>query len=106
MMIERLGDTDSSKQIASRWKELVILGGDIVPPRYDIAYPRDLLFNLCENVFSGCQKIGLVPWDSQQYPPGLVGPALDAAWSEFRLRPESFGGYEQQAIAELIAKIP
>jgi hypothetical protein len=106
MMIKRLGDHESAKQIASRWKELVALGGDVAPPRYDIAYPNDLLVSVCEIVFAGCEKIGLAPWGSQQNPTGLVGPALDAAWNEFRLRPESFEGYEQNALAELFARIP
>ncbi|MBI3464772.1 MAG: hypothetical protein HY000_17205 [Planctomycetes bacterium] len=105
LMLQRLGHHQQAQAIAERWNELVALSGERKPPRYDIAYPGDLLDGVCQLVFDGCQQLGLLPWTNPVNSSAIVGSAVDDAWTEFRLRPDSFAGYEQNALSALWTRL-
>lgn len=100
-MLRRIGEARAASEIRDRWSELVRLSGESVPPRYDVAYPHELIQDLCELVFTTCHSLGLNQWDGHNQT-AAIGSALRDAWNEFRQRPDSFGGYERQSLDKLL----
>lgn len=104
LMLDRLGAIQAAADIRTRWQELLTLAGETQPPRYDMAYPHTLLQRICDLIYAGCQQIGLVPWKETAGSEIVVGRALDAAWTEFRLRPETFEGFEVRSLTDVLSK--
>lgn len=105
IMLNRLGENQASEEIAHRWQELVTLSGESKPARFDLTYPSGLLEQLCELIFASCKAIGLEPWGPAQKAASLVTQTLDAAWTQFRLSPDSFDGYERAELESLLQKL-
>ena len=105
LMLQRIGESQATAEIRSRWFELVALSGESPPPRYDTAYPQELLQELCDLVFTICHDLGLRPWSVANSATSQVGTALHEAWTEFRMHPDSFGGYERQTLAQLVGNL-
>lgn len=103
MMLDKIGAAQESAAIRQRWTELVQLSGETKPQRFDIAYPDGLVSGLCTIMFNSCQQIGLLQWALPGSADATVGAVLHRAWTEFRQRPESFAGYERQALQLLNA---
>ena len=104
LMLEKLGAHQAAQDIRARWNELIALAGETKPARYDVAYPQSLLVSICDMIYQGCQALGLTPWSGGVGSGVVVGAALDAAWTEFRLRPETFEGYEATALLDVLSK--
>lgn len=103
LMLESLGASQDAEEIRERWKELTDLAGETPPSRYDIAYPRPLLAEICAIISSACRTLGLIAWRSAPSS-AIVGQALHEAWTEFRLRPETFEGFEAASMARLVTQ--
>lgn len=104
LMLEKMGANQEASDIRKRWQELVALAGETKPARYDVAYPEALLKSICDLVFDACSNMGLVPWSASPDSSIIVGEALNAAWTEFRLRPETFEGFERNSLEEISKK--
>lgn len=104
LMLERLGANQDAEEIGKRWAELTALAGETQPPRYDIAYPRPLLAEICDIVYSACRALGQVDWGSAAGSGTIVVKAINEAWTEFRLRPETFEGFEAASMAKLLTQ--
>jgi len=104
-MPERIGESQAATEIRSRWLELVALSGESSPPRYDTAYPQELLQELCDLVFTICHALGLRHWSAANSVTSRVGMALHEAWTEFGLHPDTFAGYECQTLAQLVGNL-
>jgi hypothetical protein len=102
--LEKLDAHQAAQEIRDRWNELIALAGETKPARYDVAYPQSLLVSICDMIYQGCQALGLAPWSDAAGSGVVVGPALDAAWTEFRLRPATFEGYEATALTNVLSK--
>ncbi len=97
-MLHLMNATAEADDIRQRWNELVALSSESRPPRYDCSYPAELLEKLCKLSFQVCQDIGLKAWNAPEQDPAGVVRHLQRAWEEFRLRPESFAGYELRVL--------
>lgn len=104
LMLERIGATEAQVSIDRRWRELIALARESTPARYDLAYPRQLLGHICDLIHDACQRIGLVSWSDAHDARRIVRSALDAAWTEFRLRPATFEGFESRSLADILAQ--
>jgi hypothetical protein len=102
MMLDKINATQESADIRQRWSELVQLSGETRPHRFELAYPEELLSALCDCVFDCCNQLGLRQWAVADATEKTIGAELDRAWTEFRQRPESFVGYEQQVLKRLV----
>jgi len=105
LMLQRTGESVAAAEIRNRWLELVALSGESPPPRYDTAYPQELLQELCDLVFTVCRDLGLSSWRVGSSASCQVGTALHDAWTEFRMRPETFAGYERQTLARVVGAL-
>ena len=59
MMLTEIEFDESRQKIRKRWSELVCLTMESPPPRYDLAYPEDLLRELTQFFQKECENIGL-----------------------------------------------
>lgn len=106
VMLDRIGCSEDGLAIQQRWDELVSLSNESPSGRYDLAYPPELLDELAEFFHIACADLGM-----RQYAPDASNPAapvtaaVNAAWCRFRQSPDTFGDYEQEALATLLGAI-
>ena len=101
LMLERMGEPQAVADVGSRWSELLLLSGEAQPHRYDVAYPEPLLQDLANLFYVQCEDVGLALWMNTGGEPLSVRGVIDAAWLEFRQRPESFGHFEREQLRRL-----
>jgi hypothetical protein len=105
MMLEYTGDTESAGTIRGRWAELIRLSNESKPPRYELAYPTDLVRELTRFIGAGCQALGLKAWSTSSQDTAPVTYAVNEAWREFREQPATFGEYEQESLRKILALV-
>lgn len=99
-MLRRMGFGATAAEIETRWAELLNLSGEARPQRYEAMYPKKLLEDLADFFYAECKTAGLVEWQ-QQSEVITVGASIDAAWEEFRKRPDSFGQFQKEQLDRL-----
>ena len=105
MMLEYGGHAESATTIRGRWAELIALSNESKPPRYELAYPPDLVRELAEFIGVGCQALGLKAWTTSSQGTAPVTYAVNEAWREFRERPATFGEYERESLSKILAVV-
>ena len=104
-MLDRIGCCAECAAIKQRWDELVKLSNESPHERYELAYPPDLLDRLAEFFQTACADLGMRQYAHNEGNPATVTAAVNAAWSRFRQNPDTFGEYEQEALATLLRAI-
>jgi hypothetical protein len=104
-MLEHTGHGESAATIRDRWAELIRLSSESQPPRYELAYPSELLKELVEFICGECRTLGMKAWPVDAQNPGGVTYAVNEAWREFRERPATFGDFEQESLRKILAAI-
>lgn len=104
MMLTEIGFDDTRKSIQKRWNELVSLAMESPPPRYDLAYPEDLLRSLTQFFRKECEDIGLSRFktDATDRP---VSKMIHDCWTQFRTDPESYVKFERSQLEEVASSI-
>lgn len=90
---------DDAERIETKWNALTTLGGYAETPEYTRCYPRELLSVIAALSSDAVSSAGCVA-----AAPGLLGPVgqvLNGAWMEFWRDADSYGLWQQGAIASL-----
>jgi hypothetical protein len=105
MMLEEIGCGAEARAIRQRWCELVALSTDAPPPRYELAYPAELLRELAESFHAECGNLGMRAFHPERTDAAPVTAAVNDAWREFREHPDTFGQYEESRLKSLIERL-
>ena len=104
MMLHEIGLKESQQQIQKRWSELITLAMECSPPRYEVAYPRELMQDLTQFVSKQCDDLGLARFSTtaKNRP---VAKIIDDCWTAFRNAPETYLDFERKQLGDVLARL-
>lgn len=102
IMLNQIGIETKSSEVVSSWERFVKITSNIKPNLYEFIFPDELINELANNVFNGCQAIGLCSYieqlDEKENP---ISKILNDAWTNSLNSPESFAEWERVAIKSI-----
>lgn len=101
-MLRLMGHGEVAGQVAQEWNEILSLPGYQEPPYYAMAFPDNLLEELVQNIFEGCQLQGWFSFDEQVTRFGEpVSRLINQAWQKLKRDQSGYARYEQTTIRSL-----
>jgi len=93
---------DDAKKIQKHWDQYKKAFGPRMPEEHRIVYPPELMQTLAENVASGAEEFGLLPYNQQSHEKMLSLPLiLNDGWNRFLTKPESFSTWEEETMMKI-----
>lgn len=104
MMLAEIEFGESRKRIQQRWDELVKLAVESPSPRYELAYPDELLSKLTRFYRTECENLGLSQFatDAKDKP---VRNMIHDCWTQFRNNPETYGAFERALLDDVLSSL-
>lgn len=102
-MLKMNGFTTELDEIEQAWNKFLNETQNSKPGGYDLIFSDDMIRSITNNVFKGCQNIGLRSYQEQlRLPSKSVSSLINDAWVHIRRSQSTFGVWEADQLEKLI----
>ena len=89
-------------EIENNWNTFLTATSNPIPANYSLVFPQQLIEQLADNVFAGCQAIDLRIYNDQVAKFGNpISKILNDAWQKLFNNPSNFHIWEEERIKEI-----
>jgi hypothetical protein len=100
-MLRLTGHNKELQEIEKSWNDFLSNISNKPQPSYTNTYPQELIDQLAQTVFEGCNNIALRPYNEQLLlPEPPVSSVINEAWNILHATPDNFKDWEETKIAE------